>query len=82
MPPAAAVQLIGGPRHTRGTPPGVVETDPATFLRLATGRMAWSAAVERGQLRASGERTDLSESPTAAELRHTSSDVTAGEGPG
>ncbi|MGI8723760.1 MAG: sterol carrier family protein [Geodermatophilaceae bacterium] len=61
VPPAAAVQLIGGPRHTRGTPPGVVETDPATFLRLATGRMAWSAAVERGQLRASGERTDLSE---------------------
>ncbi|MBA3278155.1 MAG: maleylpyruvate isomerase N-terminal domain-containing protein [Geodermatophilaceae bacterium] len=60
VPPAAAVQLIGGPRHNRGTPPGVVETDPVTFLRLATGRMAWSDAVERGRLRASGERTDLS----------------------
>ncbi|MBA3367809.1 MAG: maleylpyruvate isomerase family mycothiol-dependent enzyme [Geodermatophilaceae bacterium] len=60
VPPAAAVQLIGGPRHTRGTPPAVVETDPATFLQLATGRMAWSVAVERGRLRASGERTDLS----------------------
>lgn len=61
IPPAAAVQLIDGPRHTRGTPPGVVETDSATFLRLTTGRMAWSEAVETGRLRASGERTDLSE---------------------
>ncbi len=61
VPPAAAVQLIGGPRHTRGTPPGVVETDPVTFLRLATGRMAWTEAVGQGRLRASGERTDLSE---------------------
>lgn len=59
--PAAAVALIKGPRHTRGTPPGVVETDPATFLRLATGRMAWGEAVECGRVRASGERTDLSE---------------------
>ena len=60
IPPAAAVQLIEGPRHTRGTPPGVVEIDPATFLRLATGRMRWAEAVQHGQLRASGERTDLS----------------------
>lgn len=60
IPPAAAVQLIEGPRHTRGTPPGVVETDPTTFLRLATGRLTWEEAVGRGQVRASGERTDLS----------------------
>jgi len=60
IPPAAAVQLIDGPRHTRGTPPGVVETDPATFLRLATGRLTWTEGVEHGQVRASGERTDLS----------------------
>lgn len=59
IPPDAAVQLIEGPRHTRGTPPGVVEIDPAGFLRLATGRMTWTDAVESGQLRASGERTDL-----------------------
>ncbi|MDQ4038772.1 MAG: sterol carrier family protein, partial [Actinomycetota bacterium] len=59
VPPAAAVQLIEGPRHTRGTPPGVVETEPATFLRLATGRLTWAAAVEEGLVRASGERTDL-----------------------
>ncbi len=60
VPPAAAVQLIEGPRHTRGNPPGVVETDPITFLRLATGRMTWDEACGHGWLRASGERTDLS----------------------
>lgn len=60
IPLAAAVQLIEGPRHTRGTPPGVVETDPATFLLLATGRLTWVAAVEEGRVLASGERTDLS----------------------
>ncbi len=61
IPPDAAVQLIEGPRHTRGTPAGVVETDPTTFLLLATGRMTWTAAREQGRLRASGNRTDLSE---------------------
>jgi len=60
IPPAAAVQLIEGPRHTRGTPPGVVETDPDTFLLLVTGRLDWAEAVEQGRVRASGERTDLS----------------------
>jgi len=60
IPPVAAVQLISGPRHTRGTPPGVVEIDPATFLRLATGRLRWAEAAEHGRLWASGERTDLS----------------------
>jgi len=61
IPPDAAIQLIEGPRHTRGTPSGVVETDPASFLRLATGRMTWSGGVEHGLVRASGKRTDLSE---------------------
>lgn len=37
VPPFAATQCIAGPRHTRGTPPNVVETDPATWLRLVTG---------------------------------------------
>lgn len=60
IPPDAAVQLIPGPRHTRGTPGGVVESDPATFLRLATGRITWSQAAQAGSLRASGERTELS----------------------
>ncbi len=61
VPPFAAVQCIPGPRHTRGTPPNVVETEPLTFLRLATGRLAWAAAVATGQVRASGNRADLSE---------------------
>ena len=34
--PVAAVQAVAGPRHTRGTPPNVVETDPLTWFRLAT----------------------------------------------
>ena len=60
IPPFAAVQCVPGPRHTRGTPPGVVELDPLTWVRLATGRMRWADAVSDGRLRASGERTDLS----------------------
>jgi uncharacterized protein (TIGR03083 family) len=58
VPPYAAVQCVAGPRHTRGTPPGVVETDPVTWLRLAAGRTRWADA--RGSVRASGERADLS----------------------
>jgi uncharacterized protein (TIGR03083 family) len=61
VPPYAVVQAVAGPRHTRGTPPNVVETDATTWLRLATGRLSWSAAVESGTVRASGLRADLSE---------------------
>lgn len=60
VPPYAAVQVVAGPRHTRGTPPSVVETDPATWLRLATGRLAWAEAVRGGTVSAGGERSDLS----------------------
>jgi len=60
VPPYGAVQCVPGPRHTRGTPPGVVETDAATWLAVATGRRAWADAVAAGDVRASGERTDLS----------------------
>lgn len=60
VPPAGAVQAIPGPRHTRGTPPNVVETDVETWLALATGRVSWADAVEDGRVRASGERSDLS----------------------
>jgi len=58
--PVAAVQAVAGPRHTRGTPPNVVETDPATWFRLATGRLRWDEAVRTGAVRASGARADLS----------------------
>jgi hypothetical protein len=58
--PIAAVQCIDGPRHTRGTPPNVIETDPVTFVRLATGRLSWADAVAVGAVSASGARADLS----------------------
>jgi hypothetical protein len=60
VPPHVAVQLVPGPRHTRGTPPNVVETDAATWLRLATGATTWAAAVADGAVTASGNRADLS----------------------
>jgi hypothetical protein len=60
VPPFVAVQCIPGPRHTRGTPPNVVETDAATWLRLATGAWVWADAVAEGRVSASGNRADLS----------------------
>ncbi|EST37644.1 hypothetical protein N566_11910 [Streptomycetaceae bacterium MP113-05] len=60
IPPFAVTQCVAGPRHTRGTPPNTVETDPLTFLRLATGRTTWEAARARRVVRASGQRADLS----------------------
>jgi len=60
VPPYVAVQCVAGPRHTRGTPPNVVETDPVTWLQLYGGRLAWQEAVADGRVRASGERSDLS----------------------
>jgi putative sterol carrier protein len=60
VPPYGVVQCVGGPRHTRGTPPNVVETDPQTWLRVATGRTSWAQALASGRLVASGERSDLS----------------------
>jgi len=59
VPPVAAVQCVPGPRHTRGTPPNVIETDPVTWVRLATGRLSWDKAVRAGAVRASGPRADL-----------------------
>jgi uncharacterized protein (TIGR03083 family) len=60
IPPYAAVQCLEGPRHTRGTPPNVVETDGVSFVRLAAGRERWADLVADGRVRASGERSDLS----------------------
>ena len=60
VPPYGAIQCVEGPRHTRGTPPNVVETDPITFVLLATGRLDWDEAVQNGLIRASGTRADLS----------------------
>ena len=60
VPPYAAIQCVAGARHTRGTPPAVVETDAATWLGLARGRLEFATAVRDGRVRASGERSDLS----------------------
>jgi hypothetical protein len=60
VPPLGVAQCVEGPRHTRGTPPNVVETDPQTWLGLATGGLTWAHALEAGRVRASGQRADLS----------------------
>ena len=60
VPPFAAVQALPGTRHTRGTPPAVVETDAKTWLALVTGDLSWADATAEGRVRASGERSDLS----------------------
>jgi hypothetical protein len=59
VPPYAAVQAVPGVRHTRGTPPAVVELDATTWIALATGATTWADAVAAGSVRASGERADL-----------------------
>ncbi|EDY56341.2 MULTISPECIES: maleylpyruvate isomerase family mycothiol-dependent enzyme [Streptomyces] len=59
IPPYAVVQCVEGPKHTRGTPPNVVETDPLTWIRLATGRLGWKDALDAAKVSASGERADL-----------------------
>ena len=60
VPPFGAVQCVAGPRHTRGTPPNVVETDARTWLALATGRLDWADAVADGAVSASGARARTS----------------------
>ncbi|TCJ94123.1 sterol carrier family protein [Nocardia alba] len=56
VPPFVAVQCVAGPRHTRGTPPNVVETDARTWLLLATGLLDFDDALGSGALSASGSR--------------------------
>jgi hypothetical protein len=59
VPPYGAVQAIEGPRHTRGTPPNVVELDATTWIAVATGTLAWREAVDASRVSASGLRADL-----------------------
>lgn len=62
VPPFVAVQCIAGPRHTRGTPPNVVETDPRSWLLLAGGLADFDSLSATGSVDASGSR--------AAEITH------------
>ncbi|GAA1829156.1 sterol carrier family protein [Agromyces salentinus] len=59
VPPFGAVQCVEGPKHTRGTPPNVIETDASTWLALATGQLSWADARTAGRVHASGQRADL-----------------------
>jgi hypothetical protein len=61
VPPLGATQCIEGPRHTRGTPPNVVEMMPEIWFALATGQMAWADAIAGAHVIASGVRADISE---------------------
>lgn len=56
IPPFVAVQCISGPAHTRGTPPNVVETDPRTWLLLASGLLDLAKAAANGRIELSGSR--------------------------
>lgn len=56
IPPFVAVQCISGPTHTRGTPPNVVETDPRTWLLLASGLLGLEKAAADGRIELSGSR--------------------------
>ena len=60
VPPFGVTQCVEGPRHTRGTPPNVIECDAATWLAMVTGTLSWTDAVDAGRVAASGLRADLS----------------------
>jgi hypothetical protein len=60
VPPLGAVQCVEGPRHTRGTPPNVVELNADLWLALALGQIDWASALATGGVTASGVRADLS----------------------
>ncbi|MEO8095645.1 MAG: sterol carrier family protein [Pseudolysinimonas sp.] len=59
VPPYGAVQVVEGPRHTRGTPPNVIEMDATTWVALTTGSLGWDDAIAQGRVSASGQRADL-----------------------
>lgn len=61
VPPFGVTQCVEGPRHTRGTPPNVIECDAGTWLSMVTGQLSWADAVASGKVAASGLRADLSE---------------------
>ncbi|CAB4731858.1 unannotated protein [freshwater metagenome] len=60
IPPYSAIQCVEGPKHTRGTPPNVVEMGADTFFALSDGSLLWNDAIYNGSVIASGERSDLS----------------------
>ena len=60
IPPYAAVQVIPGISHKRGTPPAVIEMTARIWIDLAIGNLDWITTKNSGAITASGERADLS----------------------
>ena len=60
IPPYSAIQCCEGPRHTRGTPPNVVEMSAEVLFALLSGTLDWADGIDDGRITASGERSDLS----------------------
>lgn len=60
VPPFGVTQCVAGPRHTRGTPPSVVEASAFVWCALALGVLGWADALGSAQLSASGERSNIS----------------------
>ena len=59
VPPLGATQCIEGPRHTRGTPPNVVEMSPRVWFDLALGSLTWADASAEHLVSSSGVRASL-----------------------
>ena len=60
IPPYSAIQCVEGPKHTRGTPPNVVEMSAEVLFDISAGKITWPDAIGDGRISASGERSDLS----------------------
>jgi len=60
IPPYSAIQCVEGPKHTRGTPPNVVEMSADVLFNISAGKISWQEAISDGRISASGERSDLS----------------------
>ncbi|MBJ7280651.1 MAG: hypothetical protein JHD31_02110 [Rhodoluna sp.] len=61
VPPLGATQCIEGSRHTRGTPPNVVEISPRVWFNLALGYLTWDQALAEHKVSASGVSATLVE---------------------
>ena len=61
IPPFAAIQIIEGTTHRRGTPPAIIEISPEIFIQISLGEITWEKALTQGLIQASGQRTDLTE---------------------
>ena len=60
IPPYSAIQCVEGPKHTRGTPPNVVEMSAEVLFDISKGKINWASAISDGRISASGERSNLS----------------------